>query len=64
MPRIMRGTRIETDRHVGAGRMRRRDQPRVVEREAVRAREQPQRRRRVRRAAAEPGRDRQVLRRA
>ena len=54
-------TRIDADRHVGAGRARGREQPRVVERDAVLAREQAQCRRRVGRAAAEPGRDRQAL---
>ena len=52
--------RIEADRHVGAGRARGRDQPRVVERKTVLAREQAQRRGRIGRAAAEAGRDRQA----
>ncbi len=53
--------RIEADRHVGAGRARRRHQPRIVEREPVGARQQPQRRRGIGRAAAEAGRHRQAL---
>ena len=53
--------RIEADRHVGAGAPRRLEQPRIVRLQPVGAREQPQRRGGVRRAAADPRRDRQAL---
>ena len=62
MPRIRRGLRIEADRHIGAGRLRRLHQAGIVERNAVGARQKAQSRRRVRRAAAQSGRDRQALR--
>ena len=53
--------RIEADRHIGAGRARRRVEVRIVARQAVRLGDEPQRRRRVGRTAAQPGRDRQSL---
>ena len=56
------GARSKADRHVGAGVPRRRQDRRIVEREAVEAGEEPQRRGGVGRAAAEAGRDRQALR--
>ena len=52
--------RIEADRHVGAGRAGRLVEARIVGRKTVRPRQQPQRRGRIGRAAAEPGRDRQA----
>ena len=59
---MMRALRIEADRHVGADR---RAPPPPAARSSgaktVGAREQPQRRRRIGRAAAEAGRDRNVL---
>ena len=55
MPRITRGRGIETDRDVGAGRAGDGDEMRIVEGEPVRLGEQPQRRRGIGRAAAEPG---------
>ncbi len=55
------GARIEADRDIGAGRARRGVKVRIVARKAVRLGEQPQRRRRIGRTAAEPGRDRQSL---
>ncbi len=61
MPLIRRGARIEADRHVGAGRAGRLVKPRIVAAKTVGAREKPQRRGRIGRAAAESGRDRQQL---
>ena len=56
------GARLKANRHVGAGVPRRRQDRRIVERQAVEAGEEPQRRGGIRRAAAEAGRDRQALR--
>ena len=61
MPRIMRG---RGSRHTGTSApvdARRLDQPRIADGDAVGAGEQPQRRRRVGRAATDPSRDRQPL---
>ena len=52
-------TRFETDRHVGAGGASRRIKQRIVRREIVGPRQQPQRRGRVGRSAAEACRHRQ-----
>jgi hypothetical protein len=52
---------IETDRHVGAGCARRFVKPRIIRREIVRSRDEPQRRCRIGRAAADSGRNRQIL---
>ena len=53
--------RGEANRHIGAGQLRHSGYARIVRRELVRQRQQPQRRRGIRRAAADAGRDRQHL---
>ena len=53
--------RIETNRHIGAGRTRSRLQMRIIQCELIGLRDQAQRRSTVGRAAAEPGRDGQIL---
>ena len=53
--------RIEADRHVGAGGARRLVEARIGGRESVGARQEPQRRGGVRRAAAKPSGNRQFL---
>ena len=54
-------SRIEADRHVGSGRAGGLVEPQIVAREAIRTREQPQRRAGIGRTAAQSGRDRQPL---